>query len=133
MSRLRRGAAAIEFALTATIFFLLLFGIIDYAWYFFRRANIENAVMLGARAGAVVSKNATPSPATVAEAKVVSELRSAFINPDDVAVSASVTGLPPTVVLTVSASMPYASLTHLVELAEPPTIGSTISIHMELQ
>ncbi|MEQ8403670.1 MAG: pilus assembly protein [Oceanicaulis sp.] len=45
----REGAAAVEFALVATPFFLLLFGILEVALIFFATAIIEDAVSEAAR------------------------------------------------------------------------------------
>jgi Flp pilus assembly protein TadG len=49
-----RGAAAVEFALVAMPFFLLLFGMIDYGWYFFVDLVSTNAVREGARAATTI-------------------------------------------------------------------------------
>ena len=45
----RRGAAALEFALVATPFFMLLFGILEIALIFFASAVIEDGVAEAAR------------------------------------------------------------------------------------
>jgi len=45
----RKGATAVEFALIAPIFFLLLFAIIDFGWYFFTQHTIQYATRAGTR------------------------------------------------------------------------------------
>jgi hypothetical protein len=60
-----RGANAIEFALTAPIFLLLLFGLLDYGWLFMNKALADVAVARGCRSGAIVDPHAG-SPQTAA-------------------------------------------------------------------
>lgn len=45
------GAAAVEFALIAPLFLAVLFGIVDYGWFFYQRFAIVAAVRDGIRAG----------------------------------------------------------------------------------
>ena len=52
-SRTERGAAAVEFALVATMFFTLLFGMIQYSLYFWSTQSAANAARDAARRGAV--------------------------------------------------------------------------------
>lgn len=127
----RRGAAAIEFALTSIVFFLLLFIIVDYGWLFLRRANIQDSVFRGARAGSVVSLSA--NPAATATAEVQNQLAAHGIDPGDVAITAAVSGSSPTQVLTVSADMDYVPPVHFTVLPVPDRIGATMSIHLEVQ
>lgn len=51
--RSEQGAAAVEFALVASLLFMLVFGIIDFGWGFHAWNNISNAAREGARLGAV--------------------------------------------------------------------------------
>ena len=48
-NRRQRGASAVEFALIMPIFFILLFGIIDFGWYFFNQHTIQYATREGTR------------------------------------------------------------------------------------
>lgn len=127
----RRGAAAIEFALTSIAFFLMLFIIIDYGWLFLRRANIQDAVFRGARAGSVVATSS--NPAATATAEVQNQLTAHGIDPGDVAISAAVSGTTPTQVITVSADMPYVPPVNFSVLPVPDRIGATMSMHLEVQ
>ena len=52
-SRDQRGATTVEFAIVAMLFFLLLFGIIDFGLLFFNQQVITNAAREGARYGIV--------------------------------------------------------------------------------
>jgi len=51
--RKKRGASAIEFALTLPLFLLFMFGTMEYGWYFFQHAQVIYATQDGCRAGAV--------------------------------------------------------------------------------
>ena len=51
----QRGAAAVEFAIVATLFFMLVFGIIDFGFAFHSWNNAVNSAREGARTAAVDS------------------------------------------------------------------------------
>lgn len=65
--RLRRGANAIEFALTLPLFLFILFGLIEYGYLFAMQAGLDSAVALSCRTGAMVDPD-NGSPVTDAEA-----------------------------------------------------------------
>jgi Flp pilus assembly protein TadG len=48
-----RGAAAVEFALVSVLLFTLLFGIVQYGYYFFQSTSAEAGAREGARLAAV--------------------------------------------------------------------------------
>lgn len=52
--RARRGANAVEFALTLPFFLGLTFALIDFGWYFMHQAILDLAANRGCRAGAMV-------------------------------------------------------------------------------
>ena len=49
-----RGAAAVEFAIIAMLFFTLVMGAIEWGWYFFIHQRVVNAAREGARAGTLL-------------------------------------------------------------------------------
>ncbi len=53
LHREEKGAAAVEFAIVATLFFMLVFGIIDFGFAFHSWNNAVNAAREGARTAAV--------------------------------------------------------------------------------
>lgn len=53
-SRRRRGANAIEFALTLPLFLTLVLGVLDYGFLFGMQAGIDSAATLACREGAMV-------------------------------------------------------------------------------
>jgi Flp pilus assembly protein TadG len=60
----RRGATAVEFALTAPIFFVILFAGIEFSRAHMIRSSIENAAFEGARKGIVSGVTATQCKTT---------------------------------------------------------------------
>ena len=54
VGRARRGANAIEFGLTAPIFFAIILGVMDYGWLFANQAGLDNASALACREGAMM-------------------------------------------------------------------------------
>lgn len=50
----RRGSNAIEFALVLPVFVLLLVAIMDFGWLFFIDSTLDQATVVGCRAGSLV-------------------------------------------------------------------------------
>jgi Flp pilus assembly protein TadG len=65
------GAAAVEFAIVASLFFMLVFGIIDFGFAFHSWNNAANAAREGARKAAVTADTAAISARTVAAASTL--------------------------------------------------------------
>lgn len=51
---LRRGATAIEFALTMPVFTLLVIAVIDMSWVYMQKSALDSSASIGCRAGALV-------------------------------------------------------------------------------
>lgn len=84
------GAAAVEFALVSTVFFLLLFGVIQYGLWFNDSLNVRQGVREAARQ-AVVENFPACGGATSSSAELVCETKKqigALTGPTYVAVSA---------------------------------------------
>lgn len=60
--RKSRGAAAIEFALTMPVLFLLLSAVVDWGYYMSTRVTIARTAMDGARAGAASRNDPSTGP-----------------------------------------------------------------------
>jgi Flp pilus assembly protein TadG len=59
-----RGAALVEFAIVVPVFFLLVFGIIEFGWAFFQNLDVRHGAREGARLASVNYKTtANPTPA----------------------------------------------------------------------
>ncbi len=65
----RRGANAVEFALTLPIFLYLLLGVMDYGYLMMAHAVLDAAAMEGTREGAITDPNQTANIAAVAEGR----------------------------------------------------------------
>jgi hypothetical protein len=67
--RERRGANAVEFALTLPAFLALILGSMEYGIIFMTQAGLDNAVSIGCREGAMVDP-LIGDPIAVADARV---------------------------------------------------------------
>ena len=65
------GAAAVEFAIVASLFFMLVFGIIDFGFAFHSWNNAANAAREGARKAAVSADTAAIQARTIAAASTL--------------------------------------------------------------
>jgi Flp pilus assembly protein TadG len=59
------GQSSVEFAMVATLFFLLLFAVMDYGWIFFAQMNVQQAVDDGGRFASTGNHTTTTSGGTV--------------------------------------------------------------------
>lgn len=50
----RRGATAVEFALTMPVFVTLLIAVFDLSWVYMQKAALDSSASIGCRAGALV-------------------------------------------------------------------------------
>jgi Flp pilus assembly protein TadG len=66
-----RGAAAVEFAIVASLFFMLVFGIIDFGFAFHSWNNAANAAREGARKAAVTADTNVIRARTLAAASTL--------------------------------------------------------------
>lgn len=67
--RHREGATAVEFAIVATIFFFLLFTIIEFGMFMFTRSVVESAITRASRAASISSASPT-SPQTMSNGQI---------------------------------------------------------------
>lgn len=61
MRRHRRGASALEFALSLIVLLTLVVGIINWAWYLYLLITLQTVAWEGARLGAGVSSSGSPT------------------------------------------------------------------------
>jgi Flp pilus assembly protein TadG len=109
ISRRRRGASAIEFALLYPVFLWTLTGVIDYGYFFMVRAQADTAVQQGARLGALTLQK--DDPVSAAKEAVADRI------------TASGLGLTPTVTAALGGASPDRYITVSVSLTVPPLVG----------
>lgn len=72
--RRKRGGNAIEFALTMPIFTFIMMGVLEYGYYFYMTALVEDATRVGCRLGATIDPETGDSPSTVAATEINAKL-----------------------------------------------------------
>lgn len=127
-SRARRGAAAIEFALTSVVYFLLMFAVVDWGWVLFDQVNVENATAAAARAGGV-----SDTPVETAAAVAAEKLASFGIDPATATVETQVWGVAPYQQIDVTITAPYTAPVPWLGLPMPDTVAATSTAHVEVQ
>ena len=131
--RFRRGANAIEFGLTAPVFFAIVLGLMDYGWLFANQAGLNNAASMGCRDGALIDSH-FGSPVITADIEM--QNRGALFCGGG-ACSYSVTDLNsgahavPNRTLRCEVTMPWSGLIGLVPM--PAVISSTSFYRLEWQ
>ncbi len=130
-----RGAAAVEFALVLPLFCAVVFGIIDYGWYFYQRMSIAAAIRDGLRTGVTVSQTAT-SPndyVTVATTRAKADLVGSAIDPSAVTWTTATSSSYPTASLTLSATYTPKALINFVPFpSAPATFSMTMMFELQI-
>lgn len=109
-SCIRRGESAqtlIEFALAATVFLTIVFGIIEFGVLFNNQIHLSNAANDGARSGAIINGTDTQAIAVAATA-AAGTISCPVATP-----TASRSGSSPTQQLTVNVQCSYRAITPL--------------------
>jgi len=101
----RRGVAAVEFALVAPLFFLLIFGMIEVGRMIMAKQIMTNAARVGARAATLNGANQTDVCTAVANA-----LTSAGVNGSTQTVSPDPSTASSGTPMTVTVSVPCSSI-----------------------
>lgn len=118
----RRGAAALEFALSAGVLLVLLFAILDWSWFLFQYMTLTVATQRGTRiaAGIVTEED----PAGQAEAATLAWIAEYGLDPASVDVQASSTEGPTGPEVTVLATLDFQPLVGLAPSPELVRAGS---------
>ena len=101
-----RGAEVLEMALIMPILLLLIFGMIEFGWFFYLQHNLQAAAREGARTGAML--NATDTDAVN---KATAFLGAANLNAGSFAITSTTAG--DTVTVTVQATWGQVGILHL--------------------
>ncbi len=112
-SRLRAGcrkaAAVVEFAVVAPVFFLLIFGMIEYGRMVMVQQILTNAAREGARVGILDNSSATDVDAAVNQYLTPANIHGATITPNPANPSSAALGAP----VSVTVSVPFAKVSWL--------------------
>ena len=131
----RRGANAIEFALTVPLFVALVAAIFEFGWMFFMRSTVIHAVRDGCRAGAVVPRDEVPSPAEVAQTKMTEFLGGYSIDcrgaEERCGITVTTSGVYPYETMNCSLDIAYAPIIGLIP--HPDRLGAKSVIMFEIQ
>jgi Flp pilus assembly protein TadG len=117
------------------LFLMVLFGIIDYGWYFYQRYALVAAIRDGVRYGATIS---SASAASAAKTRAITDLSVAGspIDPSGItwgpgANAGATSGTAPTAILTMSASFPFKAFVGYVPL--PSLVTYQMTMLLEIQ
>jgi Flp pilus assembly protein TadG len=116
MKQLRRGANAIEFAITLPVFVALVLAVFEFGWMFFMRSTVIHAVRDGCRAGAVIPQTDVPSPQSVATNRMSDFLAGYSV---DCRTSSDRCGIS----ITTSGESPYQTMDCSLSIAYEPLVG----------
>jgi Flp pilus assembly protein TadG len=120
--RNRRGAAVVEFAIVAPVFFLLVFGMIEYGRMVMVQQILTNASREGARYAVILDSNDT----TAVQDRVTDYLQSASINGSpNVTVDWPASGSGSNQPITVAVSIPFGQVSWL---PSPMFVSSTMPL-----
>jgi len=126
-----RGATLVEFALVAPLFFLLVFGIIEFGWAFGQNLDIRHGAREGAR---LVAVNYQPSTAvgTSQTDVIVAELCGRMEGVAGAKVSITTTGPAVGARATVELSAPLETLTGFLDsVLAGRTLSSKVDFRLE--
>jgi Flp pilus assembly protein TadG len=114
----QRGGAAVEFAIVLPLFCAVLFGIIDYGWFYYQRFTVAAAIRDGLRTGVTVSQSLTkPNDySTIAIARAENAMKAAGITPEKDMFTTSTSDNYPKKALTLTANYTFKPLVNFVPL-----------------
>lgn len=95
------GATAIEFAVVSGVFFMLMFGIIEYGMIMLTKVAIESATQQVGRSASIGNNAAGCTDRVCSIKKIIADKTVGLVNPKSIIVTATVvssatTGTPPT-------------------------------------
>ena len=119
MNAARRGAAAVEFALTMPVLLVIIFGVLDYSWYIKQATDVVRATREGLRVGVTVAVDAGPDVAAEAQvATVLSGYGMACDGSLDCEIEASTTTVEGLNAVSLEVRVPYVPLIGMVPTPE---------------
>ncbi|MES2639810.1 MAG: TadE/TadG family type IV pilus assembly protein [Myxococcota bacterium] len=129
----RRGAAALEFALVLPVLLALTVGIIDFGWYFQANGRVVAAVREGTRLGVTYATDDSPTPEDAAEARIAAVLTEYNFDAASADVVTEYIGTAPDEMLKVTVTLPFDPLIGLVRVVLPVELKASMTMLLEQQ
>jgi Flp pilus assembly protein TadG len=129
--RTSSGAAAVEFALVLPLFLAVLFGMLEYSWFFYQQFGVASAVREGVRLGVTIDMDSTPDPRSAAKTRTKAVLDGIGISYAGGTVNAVYNDSYPSRTLTVNVDLTYKPLLNFVPT--PTKLVYKMTMFMELQ
>ena len=126
----RRGAAAVEFALTLPVVLVIATAILDYSWFLNRSADVLTAVREGTRHGATIEQDDDPGAEAVTHTEAALN-GYGFTCSGSCSVNAFVGEVDGMATVSVQATVPYEPIVGLVPT--PENMGATLVMALEDQ
>jgi Flp pilus assembly protein TadG len=138
--RLRRrsesGGTVVEFAIVLPLFFAILFGCVDYGWYYYQKFTLASSVQAGVRSALSVAESDSPDPWSTAQTYAISKLSGGGIAPASItwgpAAGSRYSGVKPNRTITMTASYTFTPLVGLVPLPNK-TLTYTTTMTLDAQ
>ena len=121
-----RGQAIVEFALASTVFFLIIFGTIDFGRVIFTYSMLHNAVREGARVGKVKCTDTAAIKQAVKDKSPTLGLTDA-----DITVTTTAGCVPPDGKVTVAATTTFTAVTQGFLGISPITLNASAIVDAE--
>ena len=129
--RTSSGAAAVEFALVLPLFLTVLFGMLEYSWFFYQQFGVASAVREGVRFGVTIDMDSSPDPRAAAMTRTKAVLDGVAISYSGGTVAAVYNGSYPSRTMTVNVDLAYKPLLNFVPT--PARLTYKMTMFMELQ
>ena len=100
------------------IFCAVLFGVIDYGWYFYQRFTLASAIRDGLRYGVTLNQNASPDTAAIARA--TTDMAAAGFAVPAGTFTTTIAGASPATMMTLAGSLTFTPLVRFVSLPTGP-------------
>jgi hypothetical protein len=136
----QNGGAVVEFAIVLPIFLTMMFGAIDYGWYFYQKYTLAAAVQGGVRSALAVKETDVPDPWTTAKTAAIATLNasgavppaSVTWGPTDPTSSSDYSGTKPTRALLFSGTYTFVPLVGLLKMPSH-TLSYSITMLLDAQ
>jgi Flp pilus assembly protein TadG len=130
----QRGGTVVEFAIVLPLFVVILFGCVDYGWYYYQKFTLASAVQSGVRSA--LSYTEADDPWTHAHDYAYARLGEGGIAPASVnfgpASASRYSGVKPNRTMTMSATYTFTPLVGLVPLPNK-TMTYTTTMTLDAQ